>query len=59
VTHWDDRASRYAEAADRARQRGDLEAFADLIVVARACACIERQIAKEERRLAGLIDRAQ
>jgi len=33
----------------RAQQAGNVEAFTDLIVAARACAAIERQIKRAER----------
>ena len=41
-----DRAARYAEAAERTQRAGNAEAFTDLIVAARACAAIDRVIAR-------------
>jgi hypothetical protein len=45
-------SARFSEAAECARQAKDMESFVDLIAAAKACGCIERQIAKAERRLA-------
>jgi hypothetical protein len=46
---WSDRSALYVAAAGRAQQAGNVEAFTDLIVAARACAAIERQIKRAER----------
>jgi hypothetical protein len=48
---WTEQAERFAKAAEKAKAAGNKEAFIDLIVAAKGCLAIAKQIERAERHL--------